>query len=281
MPDMSFPHGDFGGLRRDVTALLDRRRALVLLGGAAVTGLVAACSDGGSGSAATTTTTTTAGTAASGTDATSGNPSSSGEEIPDETQGPFPADGSNGPNLLTEEGVVRSDITRSFAGLSGTAEGVPTGFRYTIVDAGTGRPFPGAALYLWHCTAGGRYSLYEEADQNYLRGVQVAGEDGSVTFASVFPGCYPGRWPHTHFEVFESLDSAVAGTAAVKTSQLALPADTCEAVYTDARYGSSAGNLSRLSLETDGVFRDGAGDQLATVTGSDEEGYTVSLLVRV
>ena len=35
-------------------------------------------------------------------------------EIPEETAGPFPGDGSNGPNVLTESGVVRSDITASF-----------------------------------------------------------------------------------------------------------------------------------------------------------------------
>ena len=31
--------------------------------------------------------------------------------IPEETAGPFPGDGSNGPDVLTESGVVRSDIT--------------------------------------------------------------------------------------------------------------------------------------------------------------------------
>ncbi|KXB53830.1 hypothetical protein HMPREF0307_01803 [Corynebacterium sp. DNF00584] len=29
----------------------------------------------------------------------------------------------------------------------------------------------------------------------WLRGVQV-------TFDSLVPGCYTGRWPHIHFEVF-------------------------------------------------------------------------------
>ena len=31
-------------------------------------------------------------------------------EIPTETAGPFPADGTNGPNALTQSGVQRSDI---------------------------------------------------------------------------------------------------------------------------------------------------------------------------
>ena len=46
-------------------------------------------------------------------------------EIPEETAGPYPGDGSNGPNVLTESGVVRSDITSSFGSASGVADGRP------------------------------------------------------------------------------------------------------------------------------------------------------------
>jgi protocatechuate 3,4-dioxygenase beta subunit len=46
------------------------------------------------------------------------------------------------------------------------------------------------------------------AQENYLRGVQEADDDGVVTFHSIFPGCYSGRWPHIHYEVYESLDAA-------------------------------------------------------------------------
>ena len=34
-------------------------------------------------------------------------------EIPEETAGPYPGDGSNGVNVLSESGIVRSDITTS------------------------------------------------------------------------------------------------------------------------------------------------------------------------
>ena len=40
--------------------------------------------------------------------------------IPSETAGPYPGDGSNGPNVLTQSGIVRSDIRASF-GSSGLA----------------------------------------------------------------------------------------------------------------------------------------------------------------
>jgi protocatechuate 3,4-dioxygenase beta subunit len=206
---------------------------------------------------------------------------SAGPAIPTETQGPFPADGSNGPNVLAQSGVVRGDLTTSFGSASGTAAGVPLTFRFTVVDAATGDPRPGTAVYAWHCTADGRYSVYQVTDQNYLRGVQVADEAGRVTFTSVVPGCYPGRWPHCHFEVYDDLDAATRGSQARKVSQLALPRADCEVVYAEAAYGAGAANLARLSLESDMVFRDGWADQLATVSGSVADGYTASLLVRV
>jgi len=39
--------------------------------------------------------------------------------------------------------------------------------------------------------------------------------------------------------------------------------------------------MSQLSLETDGIFSDGYSLQLAKVTGSNDDGYTVTLTVPV
>ncbi len=43
-------------------------------------------------------------------------------ELPEETAGPYPGDGSNGANVLTESGIVRSDITSSFGSSTTRAE---------------------------------------------------------------------------------------------------------------------------------------------------------------
>ncbi len=255
-------HDDFGGLRRDLPHMIGRRDALRWMTGAGLAGLLAACGFNAERGEPTTT-------------------AAAGAEIPDEAAGPFPADGSNGPNVLSFDGVVKADLTTSFGNATGTAEGVPVTFELTIVDAAGGDPLPGAVVYLWHCTADGRYSIYEIPDQNYLRGMQAADAAGKVAFSSVFPGCYPGRWPHCHFEVYASAGDATAGAGPMKTSQLALPRRDCEAVYADSRYGNSAASLARLSLDTDGVFRDGWDDQLAVVSGSPAEGYVAGLLVRV
>jgi protocatechuate 3,4-dioxygenase beta subunit len=224
----------------------------------------------------------------SGTDATSSSGSSSGSsgEIPEEIAGPFPADGSNGVNLLTESGVVRSDITSSFGSASGVAEGVPMTIRMKVYDL-TGEDvavLAGAAVYVWHCDRDGEYSLYSDTvgDENYLRGVQEADQDGVVEFTSVFPGCYPGRWPHIHFEVYPSLAEATRAGSKLRTSQLAIPQDVCEEVYGGAEgYDESITHLGELSLDTDLVFADGHSLQLAKATGSLDAGYTIALNVPV
>jgi hypothetical protein len=95
------------GLSHDLPTLLSRRRALAWLGGTGLAVALAGCGvtgNDGTGDAS--------GAAAS----TAG---SSGTVIPEETAGPYPGDGSNGVNVLTESGIVRSDITRSFGSASG------------------------------------------------------------------------------------------------------------------------------------------------------------------
>jgi protocatechuate 3,4-dioxygenase beta subunit len=205
--------------------------------------------------------------------------------IPEETAGPFPGDGSNGPDVLGQSGVVRRDIRSSFGDLSGTAEGIPLTIRIQLQDAAKDcAPLADAAVYVWHCDREGGYSLYSQGvtDRNYLRGVQAAGSDGVVTFQSIFPACYQGRWPHIHFEVYRDLAAATDDANKIATSQIALPEATCSAVYATAGYEQSVQNLKDVSLATDMVFADdGATHQLGTVSGDNASGYTVTLAVPV
>ena len=136
---------------------------------------------------------------------------------------------------------------------------------------------------MWHCDRAGGYSLYSEGitDQNYLRGVQEADDDGKVTFTTIFPAAYMGRWPHIHFEVYASLADATSGGEPTATSQLALPEDACAAVYATEGYEQSVENLAQTSLESDMVFADGSDAQLATVEGDVEGGYTATLTIAV
>jgi protocatechuate 3,4-dioxygenase beta subunit len=206
--------------------------------------------------------------------------------IPEETAGPFPGDGSQGSqyNLLDDSGIVRTDI-RSSLGTGNVAEGTLLTVQLQLVNSnGECAPLAGYAVYLWHCDREGRYSMYSNGvtQEDYLRGVQEADSQGMVTFTSVFPGCYDGRWPHIHFEIYPSLAVATNAANKIHTSQLAFPEATCREVYSsDASYSQSVSNLSRVSLETDGVFRDGVDQQLATLSGNSTNGYLATLVVGV
>ena len=269
-------HDHDRGLAFDLSTLMARRRVLKLMAGASLA-VLAGCGDSASQS-----TTTSASAAPDASTVAAG--ASSCAVIPEETAGPYPGDGSNGVNVLTESGIVRRDITSSFGSASGVAAGVPLQVELAVLDTANGcGPRAGAAVYLWHCNSGGAYSLYDDdvADENYLRGVQETDSDGKVSFVSIFPAAYAGRWPHIHFEVYRSVADATGGGAVIATSQLALPEEVCAVVYATDGYAGSASNLAGSSLESDNVFSDGATAQLATVTGSVEDGYVATLAVPV
>jgi protocatechuate 3,4-dioxygenase beta subunit len=278
------------GLLFDLQTLVDRRRALTIFGGLGVAGALAACSSGSpaaSTTAGTSAAATSAATSAATTAATSSATSAAGAalvEAPDETGGPYPGDGSNGPNVLDDSGVVRSDVRSSYGTSTTTAQGVPLTIKLTVKDLASSSALDGAAVYLWHCNREGQYSLYSSGveNENYLRGVQPTDDTGTATFTSIFPACYDGRWPHIHFEVYGSVADATTSGPIVKTSQIALPQATCETVYATTGYEQSVQNLSRVSLTTDMVFRDDGGvHQLATMSGDASKGYTAALTIGV
>jgi hypothetical protein len=146
-------------------------------------------------------------------------------EISQEAAGPYSADGSTASsqtlNVLPCSGIVRSDIRTSLS-TGNTAQGVPFTVKLTLVDSNTNCvPLAGYAIYLWHCNRDGKYSLYSSGitSEDYLRGVQATGSGNLV-----------------------------------HTSQLALPKDVCDVVYTTTGYSASVTNLSQTSLATDNVL---------------------------
>jgi protocatechuate 3,4-dioxygenase beta subunit len=280
-----------GGLNQDLEVLLrampDRRRLLRMMGLAAVApATMMACNAAedtsttaastGSTSTGSTTTSTTSTTTTS-TTATSGSCSA----IPNETAGPYPGDGTNGPNALALSGIVRSNIKGSLT-TSTQAAGVPLTINLKLVNTSCAN-LAGYAVYLWHCDQNGNYSMYSSSvvNENYLRGVQVADASGNVSFTTIFPGCYSGRYPHVHFEVYPSLAQATSGNNDVKTSQFTFTDSVFSAIYASSGYSASAGNLAGTSLSRDNVFSDGAGLQVAATSGSVSGGYTASLQVAV
>ena len=282
------------GLQYDVNTLLRRRRMLGLLAGAGLAARtrcagerVASGTSTASATSAASGAATTAGPSGGAVSATASAAATTAEcttEIPEETAGPFPGDGSNGPNVLTQSGIVRSDIRSSFGSASGVAAGIPLTVNLAILNLAKGcAGYQGAAVYLWHCDREGRYSIYSQeiANETYLRGVQEADATGLVSFTTIFPAAYSGRWPHIHFEVYPTLAAATSAGNKITTSQLALPEAMCRAVYATDGYEASVTNLAGTSLATDNVFRDGAASQLATVTGAVSSGFVANLSVPV
>ena len=272
------------GLVYDLSTLIDRRQVLKLAGLTTISaGLmsIVACAPGATG-------TPSSSAAATASAAATGSATAAGADcavIPEETAGPFPGDGSNGPNVLAQSGIVREDIRPSFGTSTTVANGVPLTIKLTVQDASNNcAPMTGAAVYLWHCDQAGNYSLYSQAaaSENYLRGVQATDGSGVATFKSIFPACYSGRWPHIHFEVYTDLEAATDEANKIATSQIALPKHACDLVYATDGYGQSVANMSRVSLASDMVFRDdGAIHELGTITGDVASGMTVALTVPV
>jgi protocatechuate 3,4-dioxygenase beta subunit len=255
--------------------MLRRRRALVWLAGAGAAPLLGC----GGGSDAGSTAGNSGGGFSAGTCSV----------IPEETAGPFPGDGSNTANgtianALALSGIVRSDIRGSIAGATGVAGGVPLTIQLDLVNTnGSCADLAGYAIYLWHCDREGRYSMYSSGvtAENYLRGVQETNANGLASFTTVFPGCYAGRMPHMHFEVYRSLATATASTSKIKTSQIAFPVAACQAVYATTGYSASVANLAQISFASDNVFSDGTSLQLATISGDVTNGYVATLQVGI
>jgi protocatechuate 3,4-dioxygenase beta subunit len=290
------------GLAHDLRAmqtLATRRRALRWFTGAGTAALLSACDGGGSGSGTVTGTGTatpvpTPTPTPSPAPGATPTPGSGGcVADPTETNGPFPADGTNTSsgltsNALTASNVVRSDIRSSFIGSStATAAGVQVTLTITVVNVNAScAPLAGYAVYVWHCDRNGKYSLYDLPNESYLRGLGVTDANGQVSITTIFPGCYAGRWPHIHFEVFSSLATATGGRYAVLVSQLAMPSAICSTVYNGASgYTSSISNFAGVSLNGDNVFGDNSAAQLAqqtpAMTGSVEAGYTATATIGI
>jgi protocatechuate 3,4-dioxygenase beta subunit len=276
------------GLSADLSMLSQSpigRRSILRLGAAGIGVLLAACGT-------QTTSSPPSGGAPPGSAASSEPTQVSANgacvEIPTETAGPYPADGSNASNqtlnALAFSGILRSDIRTSLT-TKNVAAGVPTTVELTLVNVSSDcAPLAGYAIYLWHCDRDGNYSLYSNGvtDEDYLRGVQVADANGKVTFQTIFPACYSGRWPHIHFEIYSSAETATSSANVVHTSQLGIPEDVCNTVFANAEgYSNSVTNLSQITLASDNVFSDGVTSQMATVTGSIDTGYSVVLTVGV
>lgn len=266
-----------------------RRRALGALGSLGVIALTG-CGGGDDATASgTATTSTPTSSTASTTAATAATATTSGRcaAVPEETAGPYPADGSQASgatyNVLALSGIVRSDIRTSIGGTVAVG-GVPLTLRITLTDTAACAPLSGYAIYLWHCTREGTYSVYttHSIGENHLRGVQPTDAGGVATFTTVVPGCYAGRMPHMHLEIYRSVATATGAGNKLRTTQLAFPTDVLKAVYAAAPgYAQSTANLNAISFATDNVFSDGTSLEMTSLSGNVTDGYVATISISI
>ena len=243
---------------------------------------------GSTATAATSAATTTAGTSVETTTGSSSTSSGSCQVVPEETAGPYPADGSiasnNSYNVLALDGIVRPDIRTNIGG-SAQVGGAPLTIAITLTDTKAEcAPLAGYAIYLWHCTREGTYSVYttQSLADNHLRGVQETDANGSVRFVTIVPGCYAGRMPHMHLEIYRSLSAARSAGSKLKTTQLAFPTETLRSIYNNAAgYSQSVAHLNSISFATDNVFSDGTSLEMVNFSGDATNGYSASIAISI
>lgn len=193
--------------------------------------------------------------------------------IPEETAGPYPL-----LQVLGDDKMLRRNITEG-------RPGVPLALTLKLVDIQRAcAPITNAAIYIWATDKDGVYSGYQQPGgidtrgQTFMRGVQLSNAKGVVRFEAIYPGWYPGRITHIHFQVYLNADTGGSATA---TSQLAFPQAVTKAVYASPLYAARGQNTTVKDFAQDGIFRDGVSLQLCKTKGSVEAGYAAKLLVGV
>jgi protocatechuate 3,4-dioxygenase beta subunit len=172
--------------------------------------------------------------------------------IPSETAGPFPLD------LSDNTFYFRKDVRES-------KPGVQLNLRMKIKGVQNCEPMQNVRVNIWHCDKDGNYSGYDSfSGQTWCRGYQMTDATGEVEFITIFPGWYPGRVCHIHFQVY--VNSSYAAI-----SQLAFDEAAKDALYI-AHPTIYTKGPDPLEVGQDGVFSDGYQYQLATLTPNTTTG---------
>jgi protocatechuate 3,4-dioxygenase beta subunit len=153
------------------------------------------------------------------------------------------------------------------------------GVRVMRVDGGC-TPLKDALVDLWHVDASGAYSGYpgqpggqDTSGQTFLRGTQVADDEGVAMFETIYPGWYPGRTVHIHFKVYYRNNTYA-------TSQFYFPDDFTDKVYRRTPYSDRPNRTTRNV--NDSVLRGDPAERnlLATLT-EDGDGYSGVITIGV
>jgi protocatechuate 3,4-dioxygenase beta subunit len=199
------------------------------------------------------------------------------EGTPQQIEGPYFVDD------MPNRSDIRSDSTNG-----SSQEGIPLRLVlhvYEVNDTdgdGTGSciPLKGAKVDIWHSNSQGVYSGVQDAgtaEIDFLRGYQMTNDNGTVQFATIYPGWYEGRAIHIHTKV---RDYDGSNETLEWTSQFYLNNSINELVHTQPPY-SEHGPVPMTNEEdfiytgpsTDGLIRDNTGQHLMLDIKEDDQGY--------
>lgn len=236
-----------------------RRQALGAMGALGVA-LFAGCGGGGGGSSdsASTTTTTSSSTSSGGTTSSD----LSCVVTPEVTEGPY----------FVDEKLERYDLTGDTIEAS-VLNGLPLYLEITVYDVSSGSCTPAGDVQIdiWHASATGLYSdeaVQGTSGETFLRGYQVTGSDGTVSFKTIYPGWYSGRTVHIHIKA-RRYDGSGNQTQAA-TTQMFFDDSVTDEVMASLPYSSRGGRDTRNA--TDNIYKDGLLLELGET--ADGSGYT-------
>jgi protocatechuate 3,4-dioxygenase beta subunit len=125
--------------------------------------------------------------------------------------------------------LMREDVSEGLAG-------IPVRLALKVVDAAC-NPVVGATVKIWHTNIEGVYSGQtprpDQCSRNnatyiamdFMRGAQITNAAGVVYFDTCYPGWYPGRAIHIHFQV-KNADTTY------RVSQLFFPDELTRGIFT-------------------------------------------------
>jgi protocatechuate 3,4-dioxygenase beta subunit len=166
--------------------------------------------------------------------------------------------------------LERSDITEGEAGS-------PLDLKISVIDHAQCLPLANARVDVWHANALGHYSGYASQGDSgsvstkgktFLRGTQKTSSDGTVEFASVYPGWYKGRAPHIHVKV-------VIGENLLVTAQMYLPELLSQRIYGEHEPYNTRGGPETLNFQ-DHFFNTAGGSQGNIIAGISAIGDTIT-----
>src|SRR5438132_1078515 len=150
---------------------------------------------------------------------------------PEQTEGPY----------FVDERLNRSDI-RSDPSDGSVKDGIPLQLvlRVSQISGNGCTPLAGAMVDLWQCDALGVYSdvrdrSFDTSGKKFLRGYQVTDNHGSAEFITIYPGWYPGRTVHIHFQI---RTDAASRRGDEFTSQLYFEESTTDKIHLQVPYVS-------------------------------------------